>query len=248
MQYEFGTGQLLGKSLNAGIQTGVIFGALQGVTVDFAFTEKELYGQNQFPLALARGTGKITGKADFAQFNAQLYNDLFFGVGSVATGATRTSISEAQTVSSAANGASANATNGGNFVTDYGVRIAANGAVLTIVANAPTAAQYTCNTTTGLYAFNNSLAGVQVLISYTWKDTINGRSIAITNQLLGNAPQFMCAFSEVYQGKQLTVTLNACMSSKLSIATKLEDFTIPSFDFGAFADASGNIGTMNFEE
>ena len=53
MQYEFGTGVLYGKSLNSGVQTPVRFGALQGVTVDFAFTTKELYGQYQFPLALA---------------------------------------------------------------------------------------------------------------------------------------------------------------------------------------------------
>lgn len=249
MQYEFGTGQLVGKSLNAGVQTGVVFGALQGVTLDIAYTEKELYGQNQLPLAVARGTGKITGKADFAQFNAQVYNDLFFGVGSVSTGAVRLVVGEAQTPAITANVCSANVTNGGNFVTDYGVRYAANGSVLTVSANTPAVAgQYSYNASNGMYSFANAMANVPLIFSYTWNDTVNGKKITITNQLLGNAPQFMCSFSETYQGKQLTVTLNACMSSKLSLVTKLEDFTIPSFDFSAFADASGTIGTMNFEE
>jgi hypothetical protein len=55
------------------------FGALQDVSVDISFNLKELYGQNQFPLTIARGQGKIEGKAKFANLNGGMVNDLFFG-------------------------------------------------------------------------------------------------------------------------------------------------------------------------
>lgn len=246
MQYEFGTGSLFGKSLNAGVQTPVQFGALQGVTVDFSFTQKELYSKNQFPIALARGTGKISGKADFAQFNAQVFNDLFFGASSVSAGAVRTVTSEAQTT--AGNTPTATATNGGNFAQDLGVTLAATGVVLTAVANAPVAGQYTCNATSGVYTFNAAQANTPVFLNYTYNDSVTGKKITITNQLLGTAPQFMAVFTQQFQNKMMTIVLNACMSSKLGLATKLEDFTQPGFDFMAFSDAAGNIGSINLEE
>lgn len=243
-QYEFGTGVLYGKSLNSGVQTPVRFGALQGVTLDFAFTQKELFSQYQFPVALARGTGKITGKADFAQFNAQVFNDLFFGASSVATGSVRTVADEAQTVTANI----VTATNGANFSTDLGVVYAANGALFTKVANTPVGAQYSCNETTGVYTFNASQANVAVLINYTYNNSALGKKIVISNQLLGNAPQFTAVFTEAFQTKSMTVVLNACMSSKLSLVTKLEDFTIPAFDFAAFADSANAIGSISLEE
>jgi hypothetical protein len=42
----------------------------------------------------------------------------------------------------------------------------------------------------------------------------------------------------------LYIKLNRAISSKLTFATKLEDFTIPEFDFDAFADGSNNIGKI----
>ncbi len=243
-QYSFGSGTLYGKSLNAGSQTPVRFGALQGATIEWAFTTKELFGSYQFPLAIGRGTAKITGKADFAQFTAKTFNDLFFGAGSVSTGATRAVVQEAQTIT--AN--SVTVAHAANFVADLGIVYAANGGVLVAVANNPVGGQYTNNASAGTYAFNNSINNSAVLVSYTWADTVYGQKISITNQLLGNAPTFSAVFEESFQGNMMTVTLNACMSSKLSLVTKLEDFTIPSFDFECFADASNNIGTISLEQ
>jgi hypothetical protein len=243
-QYSFGSGILYGRSLESNVPTPVRFGALQGATIDFAFTSKQLYGQFQFPLALARGTAKITGKADFAQFNAQAFNDLFFGLTNPATGSTVTVSAEAQTVTANA----VTVTNGANFTRDLGVVLASDGTVFTRVANSPVGQQYTVNESTGVYGFNASQNNVPVRVSYTYSTAAAGKLITITNQLLGASPQFLAVFSEVFRGKKMTVVLNACMSSKLSLATKLEDFTIPSFDFEAFADASDTIGTISLDE
>lgn len=244
MQYSFGSGVLFGTTLVSNVPTPVRFGGLQGCSFDIAFSAKELYGQYQFPIALGRGTGKITGKCDFAQINAQAYNDLFFGLSNPTTGETKTSVAEAQTVTANA----VNPTNNTTFISDLGVVRASDGAIYTRVAANAVGLQYTVNTTTGAYGFNSSQNNTPVLVSYSYADAANGKKITITNQLLGNSPQFSLLFTETFNGKQITLTLNACMSSKLTLATKLEDFTIPSFDFQAFADAAGVVGTISTDE
>jgi hypothetical protein len=75
--YQFGSGNLYG--LAGAVPVARKFGALQDVSVDISFNLKELYGQNQFPLTIARGQGKIEGKAKFANLNGGMVNDLFFG-------------------------------------------------------------------------------------------------------------------------------------------------------------------------
>ena len=62
MMTEFGSGVVWGiptinlAGNNVVNPTPVPFGALQDVSVDFAFSVKELYGQYQFPIDVARGT------------------------------------------------------------------------------------------------------------------------------------------------------------------------------------------------
>jgi len=243
--YQFGAGVLYGRSLVSNVPTPVRFGALQGVSIDINFTTKELHSSYQFPIALGRGTGKIAGKADFAQFNAQAFNDLFFGLTNPATGEVKTATAEPQTVTANIVTATFNT---GVFTTDLGVVLASTGAIFTRVANAPVGNQYSCNESTGVYTFNNTQNAAAVLINYNYTDAVNGKKIIISNQLLGNAPQFTGVFTNTFNGKQLTLVLNACMSNKLTLATKLEDFTIPSFDFNAFADGANNIGTLSMDE
>ena len=243
MQYAFGTGFLYGFKSGSN-PTPVQFGALQDVTVDISFSIKELFSSKQFPVAIGRGTGKITGKADFAQFNAQMFNDLFFGETSVASGRVVTINGESATIS--ANVVNV-AHNSSNFAQDLGVVYAANGTVLTNVSSGPSGAQYTVNAN-GQYGFNSSQNNTAVLISYQYTDSGNGSKIVIANQALGSFPQFSLALSTSFNSKLLTLNLNSCMSAKLGLSTKLEDFTMPSFDFAAFADSGGNIGSLSLDE
>jgi len=244
MQYSFGSGVLFGRSTTNTPATPVRFGALQDVSLDFSFSTKELYGQYQFPIAIGRGTGKISGKAKFAQFNAQTFNDLFFGLSNPTTGETKTMVSEAKTVTANI----VTATNNTTYTQDLGVVYSANGTVFTRVTSGALVGQYSCNETTGVYTFNATDNNVAVLVSYNYTDASNGKKITLTNQLLGNAPQFIAVFTETFNGKQMTIALNACMSNKLTLATKLEDFTIPDFDFAAFADSSNSIGSISMDE
>lgn len=249
-QYSFGAGVLYGKSLTNTPATPVRFGALQDVSIDFQFNTKELYSSKQFPVAVGRGTGKIMGKANFGQFNAQAFNDLFFGLSNPSTGSTRTEVEEAGTVTS--NIVTVSHNGAGVFVSDQGVVLASDHSVYTRVTSAPVGQQYSCNETTGVYTFNASQNAAAVLVSYTWADAANGKKITLTNQLLGASPQFSLVLTESFTRlattKKLTLTLNACMSSQLTIATKLEDFTIPAFSFQAYADDSDGIGSFSLEE
>ncbi len=243
-QYSFGSGILYGRSTTNTPATPVRFGALQDVSVDFSFTTKSLFGQHQFPLALGRGTGKIACKANFAQFNAQTFNDLFFGLSNPSTGSVVTASAEAGTVTANI----VTVTNAATYVRDLGVVLASDNTVFTRVTSTPVGQQYSCNETSGVYTFNATQNAVAVLVSYQYNDASNGKKITLTNQLLGNAPQFMVALTETFKGKKMTLVLNACMSEKLTLATKLEDFTIPAFDFQAFADDSNAIGSFSLDE
>src|SRR5215813_1115892 len=81
MQLAFGAGALWGTRTDvtgSGIGPDQ-FGILQDVQIDFDWTTKELWGQFQFPVDIARGQGKITGKAKFARIFGAIYGDLFFG-------------------------------------------------------------------------------------------------------------------------------------------------------------------------
>lgn len=243
-QYVFGSGVLFGRKTGVSNPTPVRFGALQDVSVDISFTTKELYGQYQFPLAIGRGTAKITGKAKFGQFNAQAFNDLFFGESSLGSGETVTSVQEAKTVT--AN--TVTVTNNSTFALDLGVIVANTGQVLQRVASSPSGTgNYSCNETTGVYTFNSAMNNTSVQVSYSYTDASNGSTITLVNQVLGAAPQFLLVLTETFNSNKLNLQLNACMANKLTMATKLEDFTIPEFDFQAFADASNNIGALSLE-
>src|SRR5215472_14985952 len=82
MQLAFGSGALWGERTDLGITSGIgprQFGVLQDIQIDFDWTAKELYGQYQFPVAIGRGQGKITGKAKYAQILGLIFADIFFG-------------------------------------------------------------------------------------------------------------------------------------------------------------------------
>ena len=244
-QYAFGSGTLFGVRTDVTNPTPVQFGALQDVSIDFQFNMKELYGQYQFPLTVARSTAKVTGKAKFARVSGRAFNDLFFGQ-TLATGQQATALNEAAAIPTTP--FQVTVANAAAYVADQGVAYAATGIPLVRVGSAPALGQYSVNVATGVYTFAAADTGLQVLLSYAYTVSASGQKFTIANQLLGAAPQFQVVLNEVYQGKQMNVQLNACISSKLSLPTKVEDFVVPEIDFSAFADAAGNIGLISLAE
>ena len=243
-QFAFGGGALYAVRTDLANATPTKFGALQDVQLDFSGDLKELYGQGQFALALARGKAKIEGKAKFAQINGAIFNNLFFGQ-TLSTGQSLVAQSEAAAVPTLAP-YQATAQNGATFALDLGVFYASTGAPLTKVASAPTQGQYAV-AAGGVYSFAAADEGAALLLNYEYTAT-TGTRIALGNPLMGLTPTFQATFSEQYGGKQLTLQLNACVASKLSFPTKQDDWSISELDFQAQADAAGNVGFLSLSE
>ncbi len=235
----FGTGNFYGIS-SAANSTPRKFATMQDVQFDLQFTTKQLYGQNQVALDIRRGQAKFTGKAKFAQISGSMLNDLFFSQ-TATTGLLLSAVGEAGTVS--ATPFTVTVANSTTFDTDLGVVYAATGVPLTRVASTPAQGQY--SVAAGVYTFSSTDTGAAVLIDYLYTAATGGTKVSLSNQSMGTTPTFMGVFSTTASGKNVTLKLNLCTSSKLSIQTKIEDYTIPELDFEVMADAANNIGTLS---
>jgi hypothetical protein len=242
--YSFGSGVLLGTRTDIANATPINFGLVQEVTIDEQAGVKELYGQYQYPLAIARGTIKTTGKAKVARISGLAFANLYYGL-TPAAGQVATSFAEGGTVA-ASTPYIVTVVNEATFVNDAGVLYAASGLPLTKVASSPAVGQY--SVAAGVYTFNSADAGKAVLVTYTYTIASSGQKFTVANQLIGTTPTFQALFYTTFQGQAVSLQLNNCTSSKLSFGTKLEDFTLPEFDFSCFADSSGNVMTWSFTE
>ncbi len=247
MQYFFGSGAMYARVTGgSATPTPVRFGALQDASVSFAGTNKPLFGQYSFPVDVARGTIKVSGKAQFAQLNGLTFNQLFFQTVVTNTTPIFTAIDEQQTVT--AN--TATVTNNTTYVEDLGVLNLTSGLIMSRVASAPSGTgNYAVNETTGVYTFNSAMNTVIVAISYDYTGAAaSGSGMTMQNSLMGNAPTFLLVLSGTLKSKLMRLKLNQVMSSKIDFATKLEDYTMPSMEFDAFVDSAGNLGQWSFSE
>jgi len=254
MQLAFGAGALWGNRTDetgSGIGPDQ-FAILQDIEIDWDWQTKELYGQFQFPVDIARGQGKITGKAKFARIFGAIYGDLFFGQ---TPAAGQVTVSENEPASVPATGPyTVTVNNAGNFVDDLGAYYATGanaGGRLTRVTTPSAAGQYAVNLSTGIYTLSAADADAAVLVSYLYNSGA-GKKLVLTNQLMGYTPTFKATFytTKTTQGVPagLALVLNACTATKLSLPTKTDDYEIQEFDFSAFADATGTIGTLSVNE
>jgi hypothetical protein len=238
--YVFGSGDIFlipFGGASAPNPTPMKVGTLQDVSIDISATNKELYGKNTFAVAVRRGKSKIECKAKFANITAKLLNDAMFGQTIAATQIVAvvdelaTPIVHVVTVAGSA-----------TFLTDLGVVDTVTGQSMILVASAPAAGQYM--QAAGVYTFMAGFAD-PVKISYE-KSSTSGQSFTVPNLPMGATPLFMAVFTETDAptGNQITITLNSCVASKFSLASKQEDFMIPEFDFSAFADSNGNVFTF----
>src|SRR5690242_17098869 len=162
MQLAFGAGALWGNRTDV-TGSGIgpeQFGILQDVQIDWDWTTKELWGQFQFPVDIARGQGKITGKARFARIFGAIYGDLFFGQ-TPSAGQLTVSENEAAVVP-AGSPYEVTVANAADYVDDLGVYYASGataGNRFTRVTTPAAAEQYSVNPATGIYTFAAADAG-----------------------------------------------------------------------------------------
>lgn len=244
MQLGFGSGIFWGTPLTDASGNAIAnpspsqLGVLQDLSLDISFDTKSLYGNLQFPVAVGRGKGKMSGKAKMAQLNGRAINDLVFGqtlssgivsdvYDTTGTLIPTTPFTITPTVPSS-----------GTWSYDLGVRNA-NGVPMTRVASAPTTGQYTV--AAGVYTFAAADTGLQMFINFQYTATsTTAKKSTVLNLPMGYAPSFKADIYIPYAGKSLIVTIPNCISSKFNLATKQDDFLVPEFDFDGFADAAGN--------
>lgn len=246
--YNFGAGNLWAVRTDVANAPPVKFGALQDVSVEFSASSKPLFGQNQFPLAVARGSAKIQCKAKFAKIDAKAFGSLFFG-STPATGQTTEAVQEAGTVP-ASSTYTVTVANHTTWTADLGVFYAASGIQLTQVASGSEATgKY--SVAAGVYTFAAGDASAALKLDYQYTTT-GGLSWTQANPLLGQQPVFQAVLSTSWNGPngntQADLTLLACIASKLTFATKLEDWVVPEMDFDAFANNAGNVFTWSFNQ
>jgi hypothetical protein len=238
----FGSGVLWGTPAGGTPQQ---FGTLQDVTVDFSFTAKKLMGQFQFPVAVGRGAGSVSGKAKFANIDGGVLFNLFFS--NVTPTANQKDVAFNEAGSIPTTPFQVTVTNSATFDQDLGVAFTLTGLQLTKVASGPATGQY--SVAAGVYTFAAADTGKAVLISYSYIPVVAGTAKAvITNPLMGIAPTFQVDFYQTnpnVAGSQWSLRLYSCLSVKLTLPSKIDDFIIPEFDFEAFANASNNIGEFN---
>lgn len=135
---------------------------------------------------------------------------------------------------------------------DLGVYYAATGNLrFQYTTGTPSAAGTYTTGVNGIYTFFTGDVGAAVAVSYVYTDT-SGKTITITNTFMGYTPTFIGTFyqSRATQGSsgQLTLRLNECVSSHLSIPSRIDDYAIQDFDFQAFSAGNNVIGTLSTTE
>lgn len=253
--YMFGAGSLWGVPLTDG--TGAVvanpvpakLGDMQDVSLDFSFDIKTLYGENQFPIAQGRAKGKVSGKAKMARIDPLVYSSLYFGQPlAVGTQSVYKDTSTGTAIPATPYQITIDPPSTGTFLKNLGVRDVATGADMTRVTSTPTAGQYSLNESTGVYTFSSADngSGIKVQIDYAYTITGSGQKLVVQNQPMGYVATFEAHIYLPYSNKTLTIVLPNAVSTKLSLATKLDDFAIPEFDFEGFEGASGNVMNWYF--
>lgn len=236
----FGSGTLIMKRTDIANPTPVTVGIMQEVQLDFDFTNKELIGQNQFPVDVARGQGKITGKAKFALIYGRTINDMFFGDTLTEDSGTLAALLEAHSVPSSST-YTVTVTHAADFVADQGVFYTATGLPLYRVgAGSEVAGAYSVDEATGIYTFAAADASAAMLFNYTY-DTNTMIKITGNNKLMGSSPVFEVLLAESYKGNVLNVKLFQAISTKMSFPFKNGDHSIQDFEFAAYANQAGNV-------
>lgn len=240
-QYVFGTGQLFATPVGGGAP--LRFGALQDVNVDFSGDIKQLFGQYQFALDVARGKTKIEWKASTGNVDVEAFNQIFFGQTVDAGNEMLQAINEPGAIP-AMTTYTVTAVHGADFIMDLGVYAALDGTPFTQVPSAPAAGEYTVSAA-GVYTFNATDASKNVLLNYLYESAATGGSLTVGNQLMGNTPKFQLVLSQVYEAKTFSLLLYSNVADKLTLPLKQDDYLIADLSGQAFADAANRVARIS---
>ena len=249
----FGPGILIASRTDITIPSPINIGYAQEFNLEAAGTTKQLFGQNQYPLAAARGTIKVTGKFKSAVVSGLAWNALMYGMSSLSTSSiVAWNIDSTYTTSTSST--QVTVANSSVFDADLGVRYSTTNLPLQRVSTGSEATgKYSIGSTApGIYNFaagdstGGAAGGTNLKITYTTTNG-SGQALAVTNQAIGTTPTFQLDYYTNFNqpaAKPLVFRIFSCIGAKHAMGFKLEDFMIPEFDFDVFADASGRVFTV----
>jgi hypothetical protein len=235
---QFGSGLLYATPVSGNLAanpTPLSVGVIQNVKFTLGAELKTLFGQNQWPVDSAVGKRTIKGSFEFAQMSNIFLSQLFFA-DAVSTGVIQTAVNEVGSIP--ATPFTITVANSTHFVADLGVTDALTGAPLQPVPATPTTGQYTV--AAGAYVFAAADTGKAVNISYTWTNTTSGTTMVAGNHAMGFGPILALDVVFPYEGGGRGFLFPNVRLGKIDLTTKLDDYTMLTSDFEAFA---GNAGS-----
>lgn len=235
----YGTNNVVNSTPNQGVVT-------QDVSVAFKRDIKRLHGLNQLPVDVAAGMMTVTGKTNLGGIAARFLNDLMIG-GTLSTGQLP-NVANETLASATGSTATVAAVNGAGFVSDLGIYGATDGIPLVKVSTAAAvlADQYSVSTL-GVYQFSSLAARTSYKASYLYS-TNGGQTVDMTNQPMGRTGNFKAVMALLWGTDKATISLENCIGSNYEIATKLDDYAKPPFEFEAAADTNDTLGKFSFAE
>lgn len=219
--------------------TPLTVGVIQNVKVTLGADLKTLYGQNQWPVDSAVGKRSIKGSFEFAQMSNILMNQLFFA-DTVSVGQVATQLNESHSVPASGPYTITITPPSGTYVADFGVTYALTGLPLTKVPSTPATGQYSVVVSTGVYTFAAADTGLGVLINYTYTITATGSTLTVGNHPMGYGPVLTLDVVFPYEGAGIGFIFPNVRLGKIDLTTKLDDYTMLTTDFEAFAGAANN--------
>ncbi|MDQ1326677.1 MAG: hypothetical protein QG564_1802 [Campylobacterota bacterium] len=230
--------------------TPIMIGTLQEVSLDMGVELKELFGSDsQYAKFVAGGKAKISGKAKMGTVKGEIFSSLFFGQAAT-DGLTSVKYDTVGTViPTTPFEVTVTPPVSGDFVADLGVIDKATLKQFKRVASAPATGEYAVSAL-GVYTFASADAGDTVLINYSYNNgvVVGAKQSTMIAVPMGYSPTFSVDLYLPYNGKSMIFTLHKCISGKLSFGTKLDDFTMPEFEFQAFSDDIGRVATWSTSE
>lgn len=219
----------------------------QSQSIDIKSKVEELFGENIFAEATAKGETSVTGKVEYAKSVASVLSNIISGDGST-TGSYAEADKELGTVA-ASSPYIYTAVNASTFLFDLGVRNTATGAIYTCVASGSEVAGKSYSVAAGVYKFAAGDEGVSMQVSYAYSSTTSGITVSLTNQLQGPSTSFEAVHVFPWGTEQDMVVLNNCIASSSSLlSAKKSGFGMSSIDYSAAVNSNGTLGTVTFAE
>lgn len=243
----FGPGSLYVTRNDIPNQTPVNIGFIQEFQYDESGETKELYGENQYPLTIARGTIKSTGKMKVALVSGIAINSVWYAQ-TLASGQLNLALREAHAIPTTPYQVTIAPPSSGIFDTDLGVIDATTSLPYALVplATTPTTGQYHVDPATGIYTFAAADTTKNVKITYAYTIAASGQHIIVANTPIGTTPSFQIDYATSLYGKPYYVRMYNAVSTKLTMSHKLTDFAMPEIDFGFFVNTAGNLLEKSF--